>query len=323
MIEAQGLTKYYGPHMAIQDVTFAVPQGSITGFLGVNGAGKTTTMRILTGFLYPSAGTATVAGHDILENPLAARRSTGYMPENPPLYNEMTVVGFLRFIAGLRGIPRRQIPDRVDTVIEQCGLREVASRIVGRLSKGYRQRLGLAQALVHDPPVLILDEPTVGLDPQQVVEIRNLIRNLRGQHTILFSSHILYEVTQLCDRVIVIHEGRIVAQGSLEELQTGLMAEQRLRVRFRTDAEELPIRLQELPGVREVRSIDGYRQFLIRMEPEEETLTEVIRWLANQPWGLLEARQETLTLEDIFIQLTTGRTDIMSRTPTETVEKVS
>lgn len=315
MIEATGLTKYYGPRAAIQNVTFSVRPGQIAGFLGVNGAGKTTTMRILACYLYPTEGTARVAGYDILSHPLEVRRATGYMPEHPLLYNEMTVRAFLRFVAGLRGVPRRQAAERIDAVIEQCGLREVADRIIGRLSRGYRQRVGLAQALVHDPPVLILDEPTIGLDPKQILEIRELIRSLRGRHTVLFSSHILYEVTQVCDSVVVIHEGRIVAQGSLEELQRGLMAEERLRVRFLRSADGLPARIQEVPGVLGVEPIDGPSQFLLRLEPREEVVAEAIRWLSNQAWGLVEARRETLTLEDIFIQLTTGRTPVPAEEP--------
>ncbi len=308
MIEALGLTKYYGPRPAIQNVSFKVQTGTIAGFLGVNGAGKTTTMRILSCFLYPSEGTAKVAGYDILERPLEVRQVVGYMPENPPLYNEMTVKSYLRFAAGLRGVPRRQISERVDYVVERCGIQEVYTRIIGRLSKGYRQRVGLAQALIHDPPILILDEPTVGLDPRQVLEIRELIQSLKGQHTILFSSHILYEVTQVCDAVVVIHEGRVVAQGTLEELQAGLLGEVRLNVRFLREPEALETKVKSVSErVRDVvpSERDGHR-FTIVLEPDEATQAEVVEWLARQPWGLLEARVDTLTLEDIFIRLTTG-----------------
>lgn len=308
MIEALGLTKYYGMRPAVKNVSFSVKTGTIAGFLGVNGAGKTTTMRILACYLYPTEGTARVAGYDILERPLDVRKVVGYMPENPPLYNDMTVKSFLRFAAGLRGVPRRLINERIDYVIERCGLEEVYQRIIGRLSKGYRQRVGLAQALIHDPPILILDEPTVGLDPRQVLEIRELIRSLKDQHTILFSSHILYEVTQVCDAVIVIHEGEIVAQGTLEELQKGLLAETRLNVRFLHEPDNLESKLRDVS--QRVRSVqqsgDDPRRYLIILEPDEEAQVEVIQWLARQNWGLLEARTETLTLEDIFIRLTTG-----------------
>ena len=306
MIEALGLTKYYGPHPAIENVSFSVATGTIAGFLGVNGAGKTTTMRVLSCYLYPTDGTARLAGYDILEHPLEVRQVVGYMPENPPLYNEMTVKSFLRFAAGLRGVPRKAVRERVDYVVERCGLREVYGRIIARLSKGYRQRLGLAQALIHDPPVLILDEPTVGLDPRQVLEIRELIRSLKEQHTILFSSHILYEVTQVCDAVIVIHEGRIVAQGTLEELQRGLLGEVHLSVRFLHPPEDLVESLQDRPGVKEVRPLDRDGRWLLKLDPDPHQQSELVEWLARQSWGLLEARMETLTLEDIFLRLTTG-----------------
>lgn len=306
MIEAIGLTKYYGPRLAIQDVTFSVKTGMIAGFLGVNGAGKTTTMRVLSCYLYPTAGTAKLAGYDILEKPLEVRQIVGYMPENPPLYNEMTVKSFLRFTAGLRGVPRKSIQERVDYVVEKCALKEVYERIVARLSKGYRQRLGLAQALVHDPSVLILDEPTVGLDPRQVLEIRDLIRSFRERHTILFSSHILYEVTKVCDAVIVIHEGRIIAQGTLEELQGGLLGEVRLLVRFLHSPDNFADQIKDRPGIFESRPDGEGKRWLIRMEPNLEHQADLVGWLARQPWGLLEARTESLTLEDIFIRLTKG-----------------
>ena len=306
MIEAQGLTKYYGPHPAIQSVTFQVASGTIAGFLGLNGAGKTTTMRILACFLHPNEGTARVAGYDILENPLEVRRVIGYLPENPPLYNEMTVKSYLRFVAGLHGLNRAQVRERVDYVVERCGLQEVYTRVIGRLSKGYRQRVGLAQAILHDPAVLILDEPTIGLDPRQVVEIRDLIRSFKDEHTILFSSHILYEVTQVCDAVIVIHEGRIVAQGTMEELQQGLLNETRLVVRFLHEPEGFEAAVREVPGVRSVQALEDRRRFALILDPDAETQARVIETLARKSWGLMEARVEALTLEDIFIRLTTG-----------------
>jgi len=227
VIEARGLSKRYGELVAVDDVSFSVAPGEVVGFLGPNGAGKTTTMRILTGFLPATDGTAAIAGHDIFEDPLAARRSVGYLPESPPLYPEMSVEGYLGYVASIKDVPRAKRASAVDRAVERCGLVEARRRIIGNLSKGYRQRVGLAQAIVHDPPVLILDEPTVGLDPIQIREIRGLIAGLaregsgeRGR-TVILSTHILPEVEAICRRVLIIHRGRIVVDRPLEELQRG------------------------------------------------------------------------------------------------------
>ena len=221
MIEVNGLTKYYGAIAAIEDVSFTVAQGEIIGFLGPNAAGKTTTMRVLTGFSPPTRGTATIAGFDILKHPLEVKKRIGYMPENVPIYGEMVVSSFLSYVAEVKGIPRSQRRQEEDAVMERCGLTQVAKRISRHLSKGYRQRVGLAQALIGNPPVLILDEPTVGLDPQQIVEIRQMIKGLGQDHTILLSTHILPEVTMVCQRVLIINRGRIVAQDTMENLAGG------------------------------------------------------------------------------------------------------
>ncbi len=224
MIEARGLTKRYGEIRAVDDVSFEIGAGEVVGFLGPNGAGKTTTMRMLTGYLPPTDGTALVAGHDIFEEPLAARRAIGYLPETPPVYPEMDVQGYLRFAARLRDVPRARLREAVDRALERCRLTEVRRRVIGALSKGYRQRVGLAQAIVHTPPVLILDEPTVGLDPTQIREIRELISNLASsteggeRHTVILSTHILPEVEAICRRVILIHQGRKVVDAPLAEL---------------------------------------------------------------------------------------------------------
>jgi ABC-2 type transport system ATP-binding protein len=224
MIEANGLSKRYGEVVAVDDVSFSVGPGEVVGFLGPNGAGKTTTMRMLTGFLPPTDGSAVIAGHDIFDEPLAARRSVGYLPETPPLYPEMTVAAYVRYVAAIKDVPRRERGEAVDRAVERCALTEVRSRIIGTLSKGYRQRVGLAQAIVHDPPVLILDEPTVGLDPIQIGEIRSLISDLAGggngatKHTIVLSSHILAEVQAICRRVIMISNGRKTVDASIDEL---------------------------------------------------------------------------------------------------------
>ncbi len=296
-------------HRAISDVSFTVQPGTIAGFLGVNGAGKTTTMRILSCFLIPNDGTGKVAGFDIIDDPIEVRKRVGYCPEHPPLYNEMTVKAYLKTAAGLRGVPSKQIQERIDYVVEKCGLKDVYSRLIGRLSKGFRQRVGLAQALIHDPPVLILDEPTVGLDPKQVIEIRHLVKSLRGEHTILFSSHVLYEVTQVCDDVIIIHEGKIRAQGSIEELEKGLLKENRLIVRFKYEPDGLVQKYESFSGVKAVEPIPGDHTYRFVLEKDEDIQASLIENLAQESWKLLEARMETLTLEDIFIQLTTGRTE--------------
>lgn len=227
MIEAEGLSKHYGDLVAVDNVSFSIGQGEVVGFLGPNGAGKTTTMRILTGYLPASDGTARIAGHDIFSDPLAARRAIGYLPESPPLYPEMDVAGYLRYVAALRDVPRSGRRAAVDRAIARCGLSEVRRRVIGQLSKGFRQRVGIAQAIVHDPPVLILDEPTVGLDPLQIREIRGLLRELANpaaggqQHTIVLSTHVLAEVEAICRRVILIYEGRKEVDAPLEELTAG------------------------------------------------------------------------------------------------------
>jgi ABC-2 type transport system ATP-binding protein len=227
MIEAKGLSKRYGDLVAVDCVDFSVGRGEVVGFLGPNGAGKTTTMRMLTGFLPPTDGTAVIAGHDIFEDPLAARRAVGYLPESPPLYPEMTVVSYLRYVASIKDVPRRARREAVDRALERCGLRDVRWRVIGTLSKGFRQRVGLAQAIVHDPPVLILDEPTIGLDPLQIQEIRGMIsalarpRDGAAEHTVILSTHILPEVEAICRRVILMHEGRKVVDAPLEELTRG------------------------------------------------------------------------------------------------------
>ena len=218
MIEVEHLTKRYGPITAVEDISFSVEKGEIMGFLGPNGAGKSTTMRILTGFFPATEGTARIAGHDVHKDPISAKRCIGYMPENVPIYGEMVVRSYLKFIGQIRGVARGQMSEEIDRAIERAGLTEMAYRLIGNLSKGYRQRVGLAQALMGNPPVLILDEPTSGLDPAQIVEIREMIRGLRNEHTVLISTHILPEVTMLCSRVVLINRGRVVLRESLEDL---------------------------------------------------------------------------------------------------------
>src|SRR5882672_6203099 len=226
MIEVRNLTKRYGDMIAIRDITFSVAKGEILGFLGPNGAGKTTTMRILTGFMPASSGTITVDGFDVFDQSFEVRKRIGYLPENPPLYLDMTVDSYLAFVARIKGVTRATLADATDRVLETCGLTDVRERLTGHLSKGFRQRVGLAQALIHDPPVLVLDEPTIGLDPRQIIEIRSLIRELAGERTVILSTHILPEVAQLCEKVVIINDGRIAVEALLPELTQGRTLEE-------------------------------------------------------------------------------------------------
>ncbi len=226
MIEVENLTKRYGDLVAVRDISFAADKGQILGFLGPNGAGKTTTMRIITGFLPATSGTVRVAGFDIFDQAQEVRRRIGYLPENPPLYNDMTVWSYLSFVGRIKGIPRTELPEATERAIEQCALQEVVHRVLGHLSKGFRQRVGLAQALIHNPSVLILDEPTIGLDPRQIIDIRGLIRDLSGERTVILSTHILPEVAQLCDKVVIINQGRIAVEESIETLTAELSLEE-------------------------------------------------------------------------------------------------
>ena len=243
MIEVRNLTKRYGDLVAVNGVSFKAEKGQILGFLGPNGAGKTTTMRIITGFLPATSGTVTVAGYDIFESSHEVRRRIGYLPESPPLYNDMSVTGYLEFVGRIKGIARAALGEATDRVLETCSLTEVRTRLLGHLSKGYRQRVGLAQALIHNPPVLVLDEPTIGLDPRQIREIRTLIRELSGERTVILSTHILPEVSQLCEKVVIISNGRIVAEDTIENLTRGLTLEE---VFLRAITEEAPAATQEV-----------------------------------------------------------------------------
>jgi ABC-2 type transport system ATP-binding protein len=226
MIEVRNLTKRYGDLVAIRDISFTAATGQILGFLGPNGAGKTTTMRVITGFMPATTGTVKVAGYDIFDDSYEVRKRIGYLPENPPLYDDMTVLGYLRFVGRIRGIPRAELSDSVDRVLHTCGLADVVERVVGHLSKGFRQRVGLAQALIHNPSVLVLDEPTIGLDPRQIIDIRTLIRELAGERTVILSTHILPEVSQLCEKVVIINEGRIAVEDTLQNLTQSMGLEQ-------------------------------------------------------------------------------------------------
>ena len=308
MIEVQNLTKRYGDILAVDRVSFRVESGEIVGFLGPNGAGKTTTMRILTGFLPPTEGRAIVAGHDVTEAPLEVKRRIGYLPEHPPLYNDMLVVPYLDFVAQLKEIgPGRERDREIRRVMDLCGLNEVQHRLVGNLSRGYRQRVGLAQSLLGDPKILVLDEPTIGLDPRQIVEIRELIKGLRSDHTIILSSHILPEVEMLCERVIIIHDGKIVAEDQTRSLQSSLNTSDRLLLQVGRPGPGVREKLQAVPGVNsawEEGRTPG--MYLIDIGPEEGVREEIARVVVEGGFGLREFRQIGMSLEEIFVRLTTS-----------------
>jgi gliding motility-associated transport system ATP-binding protein len=309
MIEVDRLTKRYGPIPAIQDVSFTVEKGQIVGFLGPNGAGKTTTMRILSCFMPASGGTARVAGYDVFEQSLEVRRRIGYLPENVPLYADMTVGAYLDFVANIKGIGRSERRRRVGEVLERCQIPDVRERLIGRLSKGYRQRVGLAQALIADPDVLILDEPTIGLDPKQIVGIRQLIKSLAGAHTVILSTHILPEVSMVCEAVIIINRGRVVASGPLDRLMQELSPTARVQVQVEGPPELVAQSLRALPGVQRVESrgaADGASTFVLEAERARDVRREIAQLAAQQRWGLLELKALDLSLEDVFIRIVAG-----------------
>jgi ABC-2 type transport system ATP-binding protein len=302
MITVQDVSKSYGQTLALDHLSFEVNKGEILGFLGPNGAGKTTTMRILTGFMPPTTGAVSVAGHDVFRDSLAARRAIGYLPESVPLYREMTVYDYLDFCASIRGVsPREQAIDRV---LESCAIGHVQDKVIGRLSKGYRQRVGLAQALVHNPAVLVLDEPTIGLDPRQIRSVRELIKGLGGEHTIILSTHILPEVSQVCQRVLIINHGRIVTEDTPERLTTNLQGGMRVRVQVaRPSADVLP-GLRAIGGVTEVALV-SQDTFDVTYAAGTDQRADLAEMVVQRGWGLLEMRPYALSLEDIFLQLTT------------------
>jgi ABC-2 type transport system ATP-binding protein len=304
MIAVQDLTKYYGLTPAISRLSFEVGQGEIMGFLGPNGAGKTTTLKILAGFLSPTSGVARINGHDCVTESLAVRRSLGYLPETAPLYNELTVSQFLRFAARAKGVAAKDEQAELDRVIDSCLLVEVRNKLISSLSKGFRQRVGLAQALLHNPPLLILDEPTIGLDPSQIVEIRQLIKDLSGDHTVILSSHILPEVSQLCQRVIIINKGQIVASDTPENLSRQLGHGSRLRLEVKGPVPEVIAALKSLPGVKEVVSQTEAR-FLVTYAGEQELRPEAARLVVSRGWDLLELQAQEFTLEEVFLNLVT------------------
>jgi ABC-2 type transport system ATP-binding protein len=308
MIEVEHLTKRYGPTLAVSDVSFEVQKGEVLGFLGPNGAGKTTTMRVITGYLPPSEGRVRVAGYDVVEEPLEAKRRTGYLPEAPPVYPDMTVQEYLAFVARIKGVPRREIKARMGEVSEKCAITDVQQRQIGKLSKGYRQRVGLAQTLIHNPDVLILDEPTAGLDPKQIIETRELIKGLAGQHTVVLSTHILPEASKTCQRVVVINAGKIVAVGTPDELTRRLQGYGTVLVTVEGPAAEVMDKLQRVQGVNWVEpreSADSRITLEVHSEKGQDVRAELARAVVESQWKLYELKASGLSLEDIFLKLTT------------------
>jgi ABC-2 type transport system ATP-binding protein len=309
VITVENLTKRYAAKTAIHGMSFEVQKGEILGFLGPNGAGKTTTMRIITGFMPASDGSVRVDGFDVFEKPLDVRRRIGYLPENPPLYLEMDVAGYLRFVAKIKGVPKEKLASEVGRVMERVSITDVKDRIIAKLSKGYKQRVGLAQALLNDPPVLILDEPTIGLDPKQIHEVRGLIKDLAGNHTVVLSTHILPEVEQTCHRVIIINKGKIVAVDTPKNLRFQLQGAERVSVEVQGPAAEVLTKLKTLPGVLDVRpleDVDGRHRFQVEGELRKDIRSDLARTIVQSGWGLYELQAETMSLEDIFLELTTA-----------------
>ncbi|HEV3279511.1 MAG TPA: ABC transporter ATP-binding protein [Terriglobia bacterium] len=308
MIEVEQLSKRYGPTRAVTDVSFRVEKGEVLGFLGPNGAGKTTTMRVITGYLPPTEGTVRVAGFDVVEQPIEAKRRTGYLPETPPVYPDMTVSEYLAFVGRIKGVPRSELKSRIIEVSEKCAVADVRERQIGRLSKGYRQRVGLAQALIHNPDVLVLDEPTAGLDPKQIIETRELIRGLAGQHTVVLSTHILPEVSKTCERVVVISGGRVVAVGKPDELTRRLQGFETVLVTAEGPSGEIRERLERVAGVNmvEQHETSGERAtFEVHAGQDQDVRGELARAVVESQWKLLELRSSGMSLEDIFLKLTT------------------
>jgi len=306
MIKVENLTKRYAGQSAIKDLNFEVGQGEIMGFLGPNGAGKTTTMRILAGFMPPTSGRATIAGFDVFSQSLQARARLGYMPENVPLYNDMRVNEYLVYRAALKSVPSRRVAERVGDVKELCGLKEVEKQLIGTLSKGYRQRVGLADALLHEPDLLILDEPTIGLDPNQIRQVRELIKNLGKQHTILLSTHILPEVEMTCGRVIIIHKGRIEACDTPDNLLGKIRQAGGVVVEAKTASDNGAEELKKIPGVRNVMTaVDGeWKIFSLRVESGLDVREQIFRLATDRHWAVRELTQRRATLEDVFVELT-------------------
>ena len=309
MIEVQDLTKTFGERTAVDHISFAVNKGEILGFLGPNGAGKTTTMRMLTSFMPATSGTARIAGFDVFDNSLEVRRHIGYLPENPPVYPDMTVESYLDFVARIKGVPAEKRAQRVTDALEKTNITDKRDELIKRLSRGYKQRVGLAQVLVHDPDVIILDEPTVGLDPKQIIEVRHLIKNLAGNHTIVLSTHILPEVSMTCDRVVIINKGKIAAVDTPQNLTSQLKGGQRIRVEVQASEQPLREVLAQIPGASRVQieaaPLTGHVLATIEAAEGKDIRSAIAARIVEKGWPLFELKGVSLSLEDIFLELTT------------------
>jgi ABC-2 type transport system ATP-binding protein len=304
MIEVEHLTKKYGDLLAIRDLSFSVAKGHIWGLLGPNAAGKTTTMRILTGYLSATDGKATVAGFDVFEQPNEVKKILGYLPENVPLYPEMTVQAYLHFVAEIKQIPATMRKESVEKTISISSLNTVRKRLIKNISRGFRQRVGIAQALIHDPQVLVLDEPTIGLDPAQIMEIRQLIKTLKEDHTIILSTHILAEVTQTCDGVVIINEGKLMASGSLEELTASLQEKEGVYIKLRNGGEDKVDHFRNIPGVEKVTVKEG--GYNIEWAKGKDKRDDITKYIVERGWGLIEMRSLGLNIEDLYLRVIAG-----------------
>jgi ABC-2 type transport system ATP-binding protein len=325
MIKVEGLTKRYARKVAVDHISFEVEKGQVVGFLGPNGAGKTTTMRVLTCFLPPTSGTATVAGFDVQEHPMEVKKRMGYLPETPPLYPEMEVHEYLEFVGRIKGVPKQDLMRRVNEVAEKCAVADVKKMLIGKLSKGYRQRVGLAQAIIHNPDVLILDEPTAGLDPQQIIETRDLIKGLAGSHTIILSTHILPEVEQICERVIIIAKGKLVATDTVANLTSRLRGSETVAVEVTSgngdlSQQQVQRRLEQVAGVSRVlpkEGHDGKLQFTVESLEGRHIRPGLARAVVESGWNLNELHAVGLSLEEIFLQLTSSARESSEHEPVE------
>ncbi|MFC1691993.1 ATP-binding cassette domain-containing protein [Candidatus Latescibacterota bacterium] len=307
MIEVENLTKYYGTKMALDKISFSVKKGEVLGLLGPNGAGKSTAMKIITGYLSPTEGNVTIDGLDIVDNSLEVRKRIGYLPEHPPLYLDMSVRSYLHFNAKIKGVEKKKLKNSVDKVIEKCGLKKYHRTKCGALSKGYRQRVGIAQAIIHNPKLLILDEPTIGLDPIQIVEIRDLIKSFGGDHTVILSTHILPEVDITCERVVIINDGKIVAEDSTSNIREKIPRNELLTVEVRGKAPKLASKLEKIDGVlniNETQSTHDSTIFKLESDNSRDIRPNIARTIVNENLELLELKQMSMTLEEIFINVT-------------------
>jgi ABC-2 type transport system ATP-binding protein len=303
MIEVKNLTKYYGKRLAVDNISFNIGKGEIVGFLGPNAAGKTTTMRIITGYLSPTLGTISIAGYDILSHSLDARRNIGYLPESVPLYTDMSVRSYLDYLARLRGVTSSKLKSRLDNVIEQCHLEEYSDVYIGKLSKGFRQRVGIAQAIVHEPEVLILDEPTIGIDPIQIAATRQLIRELGKEHTVVLSTHILPEVSMTCQRVIILNQGKIVAEDRIENLSSIVSGARRIRMEIEGDMKKIVATLRQVKGVIRVSYQDS--RYIVEYPADQDLRSKISQAVVQGNFTLLSSETVETSLEDVFLKLTT------------------